>query len=227
VLSAYGVDFVFPHGQACCGAPAVYAGDLSAARDLARKNVELLDGAHVDYIVTACPTCGIVLKQEFPGLLAGTNLQDPASSVASRTFDFADLFVNVIGLDFESSRIDGGEEGGRTVTYHDSCHLRRGLGIADEPRRLLSAAGYALSEMHESDVCCGFAGSYSFRYPDISASILDRKLKNITETGCEIVAADCPGCILQIAGGLDLAGSRTIVRHTAQLLASRLRDLRL
>jgi len=108
--------------------------------------------------------------------------------------------------------------GQEAVTYHDPCHLKRGIGVSSEPRELLTAAGFNLREMAESDTCCGFAGTYSFKYPDISASVLARKLDHIASSDATVVATDCPGCILQIAGGLHRAGSRIRVRHTAELL---------
>ena len=92
-----------------------------------------------------------------------------------------------------------------------------------EPRDLLKRSGYELVEMYESDMCCGMGGSYSLKLPEISAPILQRKLANIKGTGASLVAMDCPGCVMQIKGGLDKEGSPVRVKHTVELLAERLK----
>jgi Fe-S oxidoreductase len=106
-----------------------------------------------------------------------------------------------------------------TITYHDSCHLKRTLKVSEQPRELLQKAGYELSEMFECDTCCGMGGSYSMKLPEISAPILQRKLHNIKQTGATTVAMDCPGCVMQIRGGFDQDGAAIKVRHTVELLA--------
>lgn len=103
-------------------------------------------------------------------------------------------------------------------TYHDSCHFKRSLHADQIPRNLMKAAGHELVEMEESDMCCGMGGSYSLKMPEISAPILDRKLVNIEKTGASLVLIDCPGCIMQIGGGLDKRGSKIKVEHTIQRL---------
>jgi Fe-S oxidoreductase len=107
-------------------------------------------------------------------------------------------------------------------TYHDSCHLKRTLNVYEEPRELMKKAGYELTEMFERDMCCGMGGSYSIKLPEISAPILRRKIKNIKGTAAPIVAMDCPGCVMQIRGGLDKDGSSITVKHTAELLQRQL-----
>ncbi|MEI6226147.1 MAG: (Fe-S)-binding protein, partial [Deltaproteobacteria bacterium] len=114
-------------------------------------------------------------------------------------------------------------EGLPAVTYHDSCHLKRKLQAHEPPRELLGAAGFEIKEMKDSDVCCGMGGSYSLKFPEISAPILARKLENVKATGVGTVAMDCPGCMLQIGGGLDLVGSPAKVRHVAELIADKVR----
>jgi L-lactate dehydrogenase complex protein LldF len=108
------------------------------------------------------------------------------------------------------------------VTYHDACHLKRSLGVHEAPRQLLRAAGHEVKEMFESDMCCGMGGSYSLKFPDISRSILKRKLENVRKTGAKTVTMDCPGCVMQIKGGADKAGDDLEVRHLAELIAERI-----
>ena len=109
------------------------------------------------------------------------------------------------------------------ITYHDSCHLKRSLRVSKEQRELLkNTKGVEFVEMNDCDNCCGFGGSYSLLYPEISAPILEKKIQNIKESGADVVALDCPGCLMQIKGGLDARGIDDIkVKHTAEIIAEK------
>ena len=109
------------------------------------------------------------------------------------------------------------------ITYHDSCHLKRSLRVSKEQRELLkNTKGVEFVEMNDCDNCCGFGGSYSLLYPEISAPILEKKIQNIKESGADVVALDCPGCLMQIKGGLDARGINDIkVKHTAEIIAEK------
>ena len=225
-LSQCGYEVVFPKSQMCCGAPALYAGDPGLAAELASRNVKVLEEADCDYVITLCPTCGTALQRRFVELLEAGNDQpgaDAARRLSQKVFDFSQFARDVIGLS-ESEFLADGTPG--AVTYHDPCHLRRSMNVSRQPRELIQAGGYELIEMADSDVCCGFAGSYSFSYPEISGGILERKIANIrsaVEAGATVLATDCPGCILQLRGGLDKEGVGMRVCHTAQLVRERLR----
>lgn len=212
-MSANGAEVLLPSEQACCGAPAVYAGDLETAVHLAKRNILALEEGDPEYIVTVCPTCAVALTREFPKLLAGTEWESRALAIASKVRGFSEFALNVLGVEHP--------ETSTRVTYHDPCHQARGVGGAESPRELLTKAGYDLVEMPESDVCCGFAGSYSIKQPEISASILERKMKNIESVEPEMVVTDCPGCIMQIRGGLEKRGSGIRVCHMAELIFAR------
>ncbi|MBI5166311.1 MAG: LUD domain-containing protein [candidate division NC10 bacterium] len=217
VLRKEGLAVSFPLGQTCCGIPALYLGDRETACELAQQNIAALEEAGADYVITACPTCSMALRHEFHRLLAGDPVWEArAKAIAARAYDFSEFLVKVLGRE-GSERARGLE--GRRGTYHDPCHLKRGLGVYDEPRELLVDKGLKLVEMMDSDTCCGFGGSYSLSYPGISRDILERKLKNLEATGAEVVATDCPGCVLQLRGGLDKKGKSIQVRHTAEILA--------
>ena len=106
------------------------------------------------------------------------------------------------------------------MTYHDSCHLLRGLGESQAPRTLLrNLEGVELVELPGSDECCGFGGSFAVRLPEVSASILHRKLKNVEATGTDCLVACDAGCLMQMGGGLSRQGSRVKAVHLAQILA--------
>ena len=110
--------------------------------------------------------------------------------------------------------------GGEKVTYHDSCHMRRGLGVYKEPRALLAAAdGVDFVEMKDCDKCCGMAGAFGVKYSEISLPMLKEKVANIKATGADTVAVGCPACMMQLRGGLDQQAPDIKVRHIADILA--------
>jgi len=222
VLNAAGVEVVFPMGQTCCGAPARYSGAYEAAAQNAKDNIEALLGADVTQVVSACPTCTVALKYEFAKTFESLGMMDrmgSAEALAAKVVDFSTLVERLV----REGRLSLPQaEQIETLTYHDSCHLKRTLKANEAPRELLREAGYDIREMAEADICCGMGGSYSLKMPEISAPILERKLKNAAATGAQTVAMDCPGCAMQIRGGLDKQGSAMRVKHTAELLAERL-----
>jgi iron-sulfur cluster protein len=225
VLNRAGVEVVFPEGQTCCGAPARYAGAFDVAAGNARDNVAALleANAEVRWVVSACPTCTVALREEFAATLRSEGdaaWAERAEQLSARVIDFSTLVEQLAA----EGRLELGTAGlPGPVTYHDSCHLKRTLRAERAPRALLARAGIEVKEMYESDVCCGMGGSYSLKLPEISAPMLARKLRCIADTGAATVASDCPGCVMQIRGGLDQAGSSVGVRHTAELLADALR----
>ncbi|MFH1035336.1 MAG: LUD domain-containing protein [Pseudomonadota bacterium] len=226
VLNRAGIEVVFPQGQTCCGAPARYAGAGEVAAKNARDNIEALLSTPADYVICACPTCTVALKESFSQDLEGQGQADwlpRARELAAKTWDFSSLVTRLVKEGRLNLPPAGAGQGGEPCTYHDSCHLKRSLHVSQEPRDLLAGAGHQITEMFESDMCCGMGGSYSLKFPEISAPILERKLENIAQSGAGLVALDCPGCLLQIEGGLDKQGSAVKVRHTAELLAQALR----
>ncbi|AHF06675.1 L-lactate dehydrogenase (quinone) large subunit LdhH [Desulfitobacterium metallireducens] len=213
-LNEKGYKVIFPEGQSCCGAPASYMGDRQNARKSAVINIEAMNAEKVDYVVSACPTCTHALKDSFRELVADDPAMSKRAEVLSRkTFDFSKLLYDLGGL------APGGDGENVKVTYHDSCHLKRKMGVYKEQREILTnIKGVNLVEMKDSDRCCGFGGSYSIKFPEMAGPILEKKLNNIKDTGAEVVAVDCPGCLMQIYGGLDKLNSPVKVKHTAEII---------
>ena len=219
VLNKAGIEVVFPGGQTCCGAPARYSGAYEVAAQNGADNIRALLAEDVKYVVSACPTCTVALKQDFIASLeaVGRTEELPAArQLAEKVVDFSTLASQLV----EQGRLKfkAGIEPIK-FTYHDSCHFKRTLHAEQNPRKLMRQAGYELVEMEESDMCCGMGGSYTLKMPEISAPILDRKLINIEKAGVPLVLIDCPGCVMQIGGGLDKRSSAIKVEHTAQHLA--------
>jgi iron-sulfur cluster protein len=226
VLNKAGLEVVFPDEQTCCGAPARFSGAYEVAAGNATANIDALLREDVAYVVSACPTCTVALKHDFTKTFVSLGMTGSvarAAALAAKVIDFSTLAKKLV----DEGRLTLVESNHLArITYHDSCHLKKTLRADREPRDILGKAGYELTEMFESDICCGMGGSYSLKLPEISAPILQRKLTNIKNTGVDIVATDCPGCAMQIRGGFDKDGAAVEVRHTAELIADHLEKVR-
>ena len=215
-LNSIGYVVDMPMGQSCCGAPATYMGDRENAKKTAELNVEAMHAEDYDYVVSACPTCTHQLREYRTFFEEGSDMYKKAAELGDKTFDFCKLFYDLGGLE------ESGDASPITITYHDSCHLRRELGVWKEQRELLTKTnGITLVEMVDSDVCCGFGGTYSIKLPEVATPILANKLAHIKDTGASLVAVDCPGCLMQIRGGMDANDIPIEVKHTAVILAEK------
>jgi L-lactate dehydrogenase complex protein LldE len=213
VLRRLGVTVDFPGGQTCCGMPLFNSGYHDEAVRVAERTVRLF--AEAERVVVPSGSCAWMVKTEYPGLLKhDPELSAAARSLAARTHEFSQFIVEVLGV----TRVESDFAG--TVTYHDSCHLLRGLGESRAPRTLLrNIAGVELVELPGSDECCGFGGSFSVRLPEVSTAILDKKLGNVEATGAGCLVACDAGCLMQMGGGLSRRASRVRPLHLAQILA--------
>lgn len=218
-----GYEVVFPEKQSCCGVPARYMGHMEVARTLAKQNIEALEGSDIKYIVSICPTCTETIKHGWAEALGNDQAWvKRAETLGSKTIDMVKLAALEKVGENGAGQTEAATAGQRLkVTYHDSCHLKRSLGVAEEPRKILKGmAGIELVEMKDCDHCCGFGGSYSMKMPKIAGEILERKLANITDSKAEMVVMDCPGCLLNIRGGLDKKQSKIKAKHTIELLGT-------
>ena len=213
LLKDAGARVEVPESQTCCGQPAYNSGDRADAKALARAVIETFE--RFDYVVAPSGSCAGMLKVHYPDLLADDPAFAPrARMLADKSFELTSFLVEVLGVD----RVEAGF--GVTVTYHDSCSNLRELKVRDAPRRLLASVhGLALSEMEETEVCCGFGGAFSIKYPDIANAIVEAKVRNIAKSGAACLLAGDLGCLLQIAGKLSRIGSSVECRHVAEALA--------
>lgn len=225
LLNSAGIEVLFPEEQTCCGAPARYSGVMDVAANNSRQNLEALLSVEADFIISACPTCTVALKQQFIKDLKEQNYTQEiitkAEKISKKVKD-ASEFINTL---IKENKIKFDRSQQLTVTYHDPCHLIRSLNIYKEPRESLTISGMKLIEMFESDTCCGMGGSYSLKFPEISGTILRRKLENIKKTEVDMVCTDCPGCVMQIRGGIDKEGLPIKVKHSLEVLAERLKEV--
>ena len=215
-LNSIGYLVEMPLGQACCGCPASTMGDIENARKEAEINIEGMEAEKYDYVVSACPSCTHQIKSYQSFFEEGTEMYKRAVELGDKTYDFCKLFYDLGGCE------ESGDGKPVKVTYHDSCHLCRSLRVTQEQRELLKhTKGVEFVEMEDHDNCCGFGGTYSVLYPDIATPILQKKIDNIMATGADVVAVDCPGCMMQIRGGLDARGLDVKVKHTAEIIAEK------
>ena len=211
LLRRLGVRVDFPAGQTCCGLPLFNSGYHAEAAAVARRTVALFEGA--EHIVVPSGSCAWMVKHEYPGLMPSATERTAAERLAGRTHELSQFLVRVLGRRRFRSAVAG------RLTYHDSCHLLRGLNEAESPRALLrELPGAELVELPGSDECCGFGGSFSVRLPEVSTAILDKKLANVESTGAEAVVACDAGCLMQMRGGLSRRGSRVRALHLAEVL---------
>jgi L-lactate dehydrogenase complex protein LldE len=216
LLRRLGVDVDFPEGQTCCGMPLFNSGYHAEAAQVAARTVKLFEAS--EHVVAPSGSCAWMVRTEYPGLLKhDPALRAAAERLAAKTRELSQFLVAVLGVERVQSSFRG------KVTYHDSCHLLRGLGESAAPRKLLRAVeGVELIELPGADQCCGFGGSFSVRLPEVSTAILGKKLDSVESTGADCLVACDAGCLMQMGGGLTRRNSRVKAVHLAQLLAGEL-----
>ena len=202
-----------PMTQTCCGQPAYNSGDRDDARAIAEATIEAFEG--FDYVVAPSGSCAGMLKKHYPGLFRGDAAwEGRATAFSAKVFELVSFLVDVRGVSAVAT------ERQTSVTYHDSCSGLRELGVRDQPRALLaSVKGLKLLEMKDSDVCCGFGGTFCVKYSDISNAIVEKKTASIDAAGAETLLAGDLGCLMNMAGKLKREGSPVEVRHVAEVLA--------
>lgn len=219
LLEAAGCQVEVPNAQTCCGQPAYNAGDRTSARDLARRVIDAFLG--YDHVVAPSGSCAAMIAHHYPGLFDDDpEYRGRAEALAGRTHELVSFLRDVMGIE----GVDAAYEG--SVTYHDSCSGLRELGVKDQPRQLLGTVrGLTLTEMADSDVCCGFGGTFCVKYPDISTRMVTDKVKRVQESGAGTLLAGDMGCLLNMAGRLSREGSTVRVRHVAEVLAGMTHDV--
>jgi L-lactate dehydrogenase complex protein LldE len=213
LLEASGCEVVVPTAQTCCGQPAWNSGDKVAAAQLAKKLIAEFEG--FEYVVAPSGSCADHVRSEYPAILADEpDWQARAIALGSRVFELTDFLVNIAKID----KLPGDFSG--RITYHDSCTGLRSLGIQSQPRALLAKLpGVDLQEMNGAEECCGFGGTFSVKFGDVSAAIAERKCGNACATGARAIVGGDLGCLLNIEGKLRRLGdAHTEVLHIAEVL---------
>ena len=214
LLRRLGHEVDFPQAQTCCGQPFYNSGFSDLARAQAQHTIGAFAGERT--VVVPSGSCAAMVKVEYPHLFEeGSEWHARAVELADRTFELSDFLVNRLGITDVGARFEG------KVTYHYACHLR-GLGLQTEAEKLIcGVAGLTYVQAAHEDQCCGFGGSFSVRYPQISTAMVADKTRCILATGADAVVSTDAGCLMNIGGKLHREGREIRVMHLAELLESR------
>ncbi len=213
LLEAAGCAVEVPRAQTCCGQPAYNSGDRADTRAVAAGVIAAFSG--YDYVVAPSGSCAAMIREHYPALFAGNPvLEEKAEALAARTYELVSFLTDVRGM----KKVDAAFAG--RVTYHDGCSGLRELGIRDQPRALLGTVeGLDLTELAESEACCGFGGTFCVKYPEISNTMVSDKAERIEQSGADTLLAGDLGGLLNMAGKLSRMGAKVRVRHVAEVLA--------
>jgi glycolate oxidase iron-sulfur subunit len=218
VLAAEGCDVVVPQTQECCGALAEHAGAERDAMAAARRLIDAFEPADVDTIVINAAGCGSAMKRYGHLLRGDPQYADRAKAFAAKCRDVSEVLAEL------EPRAPRGPVAIRAA-YHDACHLQHAQGVRIQPRRLLKQIpALELHEIGESDICCGSAGLYNLLAPDAATELRDRKVQNILRTNADVVVSGNPGCLLQIAAGLEAAGRPMRLMHLVEAIDQSIRE---
>lgn len=213
LLKNLGFKVAYPQDQTCCGQPAFNQGFIKQAKTLAQRFLILFDSAEL--IICPSGSCTAMVRKHYPEIFS----QEPqwlakAQRTARKIFEVSEFLVQFVPLEKLRASFPF------TVTYHDSCHSNRVLGISEQPRRLLAQVeGLTLMEMESSEACCGFGGLFSQKYPRLSRAIGLEKVKAIRNTGARFVISNDPGCLLHIQSRLQEQKVSIGVKHLVEVLA--------
>jgi glycolate dehydrogenase iron-sulfur subunit len=240
VLSAEGCEVIVPEEQGCCGALAEHAGEEADAKVAAKRLIDVFNRAGVDTIVVNAAGCGSVMKRYGHLLRDDKEYAERAKVFSAKCRDISEILTELeprasrgrVFLDLEARRsFDPGPPARRSfnsagpaprsvrVAYHDACHLQHAQGVRVQPRRLLQGIpGIEVREIAESEICCGSAGIYNLLEPEAATDLRDRKVQNILRTEADLIVSGNPGCLLQIATGLEAAGRPIRIMHLVELI---------
>lgn len=214
LLEAAGCEVIVPESQTCCGQPGYNSGDRKSAWSLALKFMDEFES--FDYVVVPSGSCAGMIRVHYPDLFRDdSETQRRMTSLARRTYELTDFLHNVVKLKAVPGKFAG------TLTYHDSCSGLRELDVYRQPRALLaSMPDVSIHEMVESTTCCGFGGTFSVKYGELSTRMADNKCQHITETKAGTIAGGDLGCLMNIEGRLRRCGDHeTRVLHVAEILS--------
>jgi L-lactate dehydrogenase complex protein LldE len=213
VLERVGCGVNYNPEQTCCGQPAFNAGYRDAAREGGEKFVREVQNDR--YIICPSASCVGMVKNYYPEMFHNSALHNELKSVQKNLFEFTDFMVNVLKITDLGATLKG------VATYHDSCAALREYGIKREPRVLLEKVrGLELREMKDTDVCCGFGGTFSVKFESIAVGMGEQKVKNAEETGADYIISTDVSCLMHLDGYLKKNNKAIKTMHIADVLAS-------
>ena len=213
ILEKAGCTVAYNTQQTCCGQPAFNAGFWGESKDVCTKFVQDFDG--VDYIVSPSASCAGFIRNNYGKLFENNAFQSPAKKVSSQIFELSEFLVKILGVTDLGASFNG------KVTFHDSCAGLGECNIKTEPRTLLQQVeGLELIEMNDTEICCGFGGSFAVKYDTISVAMADQKIDNAIATDAEYIISTDMSCLMHLDGRINHNGQQIKVIHLADILAS-------
>ena len=222
VFAEHGIGVFMPNNLVCCGIPNLASGDKDSFKHLVKTNLALLSGARFDYLISPCATCVSNIKENWPRYKTEFTVAEQAqiNDIHDKAMDITRFLVDVVKADFKKTERSGEV---RKVTYHDSCHLKKTLGVSAQPRTILkNLPGLEFTEMPEADRCCGSGGSFTLTQHELANKIGQRKRNNVVSVKPDVVATACPACMLQLMDTLSQNGDKVDVKHVVELYAESL-----
>jgi L-lactate dehydrogenase complex protein LldE len=215
VLERLGFEVDFPQAQTCCGQPAFNSGYPEEARQVARHFLEVF--GDTEYIIVPSGSCTAMIKHHYDELFQrDEKMLAEVRNITRRVWEFSRFVIQVANVEDVGARFEG------VVTYHDSCHSLRELQIKEGPRRLLAKVrGLTLREMEAAEECCGFGGTFSIKFPEVSGAMARTKIDSIRKTEAGTVVSADSSCLMQLQGAIQRAGLSIRTLHLAEVLASR------
>ena len=212
LLESAGCEVFVPSSQTCCGQPAYNNGDNDTTREIASHVIDVFD--KYDYMVAPSGSCLGMIKTHYPDLFESDPYYlDKVKQLSEKSYEILTFLNDVLKVQID-------EKFNATVTYHDSCSGLRELGIKKQARDLLGQVeGLDLIEMEDTDICCGFGGTFCVKYPEISTSLVTDKVNNVTDTNAEVLLSGDMGCLMNIAGRIQRMGKSVRCYHAVEVLA--------
>lgn len=220
VFDYHEIGVFLSDGYACCGMPALASGDRQGFEKMVMHNVDVLKDQTFDYIVTPCSSCTVAIREYWPRLSQNLppRYRDAINALSPKAIDVNALLVDVLHVAPKAAA-----KGQTKVTYHESCHLQKSLGVSKQPRDLIRMnSKYNLVEMAEATRCCGCGGSFTLTHYDLAQKMGQRKRDNVIASGADVVATGCPACMMQLADMLARNHDAVEVKHTIEIYAESL-----
>ena len=215
ILRKAGCKVEFDDRQTCCGQPAFNSGYRNEARGFAERFIEIFEASDAEAIVSPSGSCTVMVKHFHELFPDDVGWRERADKIAAKTYELSSFLVDILHVNDTGAAFEG------RIGFHDACHGLRDLGIKQQPRELLANVDKAeFVELADSEVCCGFGGTFSVKYPEISVEMVDRKIKSIEEADLRCVVSCDSSCLMQLGGRLSRNGSKVKAMHLAEILDS-------
>jgi L-lactate dehydrogenase complex protein LldE len=217
LIQSQRVNVIFPPQQSCCGQPAYNSGFPKEAKAVARKQIKIFDKNYP--IVVPSGSCAGMMKHHYPELFADDPDLDRVKEFSARIFELSEFLVHVLKIKLK----DRG--GPLKVAWHSSCHALREMQVTEDSKWLIRQLdNVELIELQHEDECCGFGGTFSLKYPEISEAIVQDKTQDVIQTGAaRLLTGDC-GCLMNIAGAMEFQNIKVRGQHLAEFIWGRIQS---